>query len=98
MNLTEKEEIVKSECETAEVWKQSSRGFCKKGVLENFAKFTGKHLCQSPFFNKVAGLRPATFKKETLVQVFSYEFCEIFKNTFFHRTPSVAASVIENRE
>ena len=27
--------------------------FCKKGVLRNF---TGKHLCQSLFFNKVAGL------------------------------------------
>ena len=24
-------------------------------------------------------------KKETLTQVFSCEFCEIFKNTFFHR-------------
>ena len=30
----------------------------KKAVLRNFAKFTGKHLCQSLFFNKVAGLRP----------------------------------------
>ena len=30
----------------------------KKDVLRNFAKFTGKHLCQSLFFNKVAGLRP----------------------------------------
>ena len=28
-----------------------------KGVLRNFAKFTGKHLCQSFFFNKVADLR-----------------------------------------
>ena len=28
----------------------------KKGVLRNFTKFTGKHLCQSLFFNKVAGL------------------------------------------
>ena len=25
----------------------------KKGVLENFAKFTGKYPCQSLFFNKV---------------------------------------------
>ena len=25
----------------------------KKGVLRNFTKFTGKHLCQSLFFNKV---------------------------------------------
>ena len=30
--------------------------FCKKGILRNFARFTGKHLCQSLFFNKVAGL------------------------------------------
>ena len=31
--------------------------FCKKGVLRNFTKFTGKHLRQSLFFSKVAGLR-----------------------------------------
>ena len=30
----------------------------KKGVLRNFTKFTRKHLCQSRFFNKVAGLVP----------------------------------------
>ena len=30
---------------------------CEKGVLRNFAKFTGKHLCQSLFFNKVTGLQ-----------------------------------------
>ena len=29
--------------------------FCKKGAIRNFAKFTGKHLCQSFFFDKVAG-------------------------------------------
>ena len=32
--------------------------FYNEGVLRNFAKFTGKHMCQSLFFNKVAGLRP----------------------------------------
>ena len=26
-----------------------------KAILRNFAKSTGKHLCQSLFFNKVAG-------------------------------------------
>ena len=31
-------------------------------------------------------------EKETLVQVFSSDFCEIFKNIFFYRTPPVAAS------
>ena len=30
--------------------------FCKKSVLRNFAKFTGKHLCRSLVYNKVAGL------------------------------------------
>ena len=40
--------------------------FCKKGVLRNFVKLTGKHLCQSLFFNKVAGLRPATLLKKRL--------------------------------
>ena len=29
----------------------------KKVVLRNFAKFTGKHLCQSLFLNKIASLR-----------------------------------------
>ena len=57
--------------------------FYKKGVLRNFAKFTGKHLCQSLFFNKVAGTACNFIKKETLAQVFSCQFCEIFNNTFF---------------
>ena len=34
--------------------------FFEKGVLTNFTKFTEKHLCQSLFFPKVAGLRLAT--------------------------------------
>ena len=41
--------------------KQPPEMFCKKGILRNFAKFAGKHLCQSLVFNKVAGLRPSTF-------------------------------------
>ena len=61
----------------------------KKGVLKNFAKIVGKHLCQSLFFKKVAGLRPATLlKNETLAQVFSCEFCEISKSTSFLQNTS----------
>ena len=65
--------------------KRSSRSdvFCEKGVLRNFAEFTGKHLCHSLFFNKVAGGACNFIKKETLAQMFSCEFCEISKNTFF---------------
>ena len=60
--------------------------FYKKGILRNFAKFTRKQLCQSLFFNKVAGLRPQAQA--------SSEFCEISKNTFFYKTLPVAASVL----
>ena len=38
----------------------------KKGVLKNFGKFTGKHLCQGAFFNKIAGMSPATLLKKRL--------------------------------
>ena len=48
--------------------------FCKKDIPKNFTKFTGKHLWQS-----------LIIKKETLTQVFSCEFCENFKNTFYYR-------------
>ena len=32
----------------------ATRGVPKKRCFKNFAKFTGKHLCQSLFFNKEA--------------------------------------------
>ena len=41
--------------------KQPTEVFCKKGVFKNFAKLTGKHLCQIFFLNTGAGLRPATY-------------------------------------
>ena len=64
--------------------KQPPKVFCKKDGFRNFAKFTGKHMCQSLFFNKVAGLQPCKIiKKETLAQVIPCKFCEISKNTFF---------------
>ena len=72
--------------------KQPPQVFCKKGVLRDFAKFTGKHLCYSPFLNKIAGMACNFIKKETLTRVFSCEFCEITKNTFSERTRPVAAS------
>ena len=77
--------IIKSNCILllCHVPVRSSRQelFCKKGVLRNFANFTGKCLCQSLFF-----------KKETLTQAFSSGFCEIFKNFLSYRAPLVAAS------
>ena len=57
--------------------------FCKKGVLKNFAKFTGKHLCQSLFFNKVAGLRPVTLLKKRLWhRCFAMNFAKFLRTPF----------------
>ena len=61
----------------------------KKGVLRNFTKFTGKHLCQSLFLIRL--------QKETLAQVFSCNFCEISWNTFFTEPLWTTASVLSNR-
>ena len=66
--------------------------FYKKGALKNVAKFTEKHLCQSLFFNKVAGLRPAAFLKKKLWHRCFPGILQHLKNTFFHRTPLVATS------
>ena len=67
--------------------------FCKKDVLKKiWRKFTRRHLRWSLFLNKAGGLRPSTLLKKNLLQVFSCEFCEMFKNTCFHRLPVVAAS------
>ena len=49
----------------------------EKGVLRNFAKLTGKHLCQRLFFNKVVGLWHATLFKKSVSGAW----------TSFYRTP-----------
>ena len=53
--------------------------FFKRGVLKNFAILTGVLEYSTPVLeslsNKVAGL----------------QVCEIFKNSFFHRAPPMAA-------
>ena len=57
--------------------------FQKKGVLRNFLKLTGKHLCQSLFFNNVADLRPAILlKKETLHRWFPANFAKFLRTHF----------------
>ena len=58
--------------------------FYKKGVYRNFIKFTGKHLCQSFFLNKVAGFRPATLLKKRLLHIcFPVNFVKFLRTPFF---------------
>ena len=51
--------------------------FCKKGVIKNVAKFTGKDQCQSHFLIQLQALASQFIKKETLAQVFFCDICEI---------------------
>ena len=56
----------------------------KKGISKKFPKFTGKHLRQSVFFNKVASFRLATlFKKILCHRCFSVNFTKFLRTTFF---------------
>ena len=59
----------------------------KTGVLRNFAKFKGKHLCQRLFFNKNAGLRPATIiKKRLWHRCFPVNFAKFLRAPFLQNT------------
>ena len=77
---------------SVELRSSRSEVFCEKGLLNNFAKFTGKHKCQSLSFNKVARLRPATFLKKRLwYKCFPVNFAEFLRTSIFYRTPLEAA-------
>ena len=54
--------------------KQPPEVFRKKNIFRNFAKFTGKHLCQSPFFNKIVGLKLETLLKQRIWHTFFLVF------------------------
>ena len=58
-----------------------------RGVLRNFTKFTGKHLYQSLFFNKVSGLTSATLLKKRLShRCFPVIFPKFLRTPFLKNT------------
>ena len=46
-----------------------------KGVHKNLAKFTGEHLCQNLFFDKVTGLKPVLM---TIFKTDAFKYFAIF--------------------
>ena len=56
IEISRRQDTVKHDETFAKIKSIRPEVFRKKGVLRNFAKFTGKHLCQSFFFNKVSSL------------------------------------------
>ena len=81
--------------------KQPPEVFCKKRWLWKFRKIHRKTPAPGSLsLIKLQALPATLLKKETLAQVFSCEFCEISKNTFFTEhlwaTASVLISIAEN--
>ena len=69
--------------------------FSEKGVLRNFAKFTGKHLCQCLFFNKVAGLSLQPYIKKRLWHgCFPTNFAKFLRTPFV--TEHLCRLLLEN--
>ena len=72
--------------------------FCKKGVLKNFANFTGKNLCQNLILIKFHAFRERERDRErererdSNGKVNSCKILEIFKNTYFEEHQLTYAS------
>ena len=62
----------------------------KRYVLENFANFTGKHVCWTFFSIK---LQAWLYLKKTLTHVYCFEICEVFKNIYFEKHLLSTASI-----
>ena len=67
--------------------------FCKKVFLEILQNSQENTCARVSFLIKLQADACNFIEKETLAQLFSCEFYEISKNTFFHRAPLVATSV-----
>ena len=81
--------VVRKRSITGKTLVRSSHRRCsiRKGVLRNFAKFAGKHLCQGLFFNKVTGLRLATLlNKRIWGRCFPVNFAKFLKTPFLQNT------------
>ena len=81
--------------------KQPPEVFYEKKVFLEISQNSQKNTFVRVSFNKVAGLRPHAcnfIKKESLAQVFSCEFCQIPKNTFFTDDFRTSASVVCDEE
>ena len=66
--------------------RQNQIKFCSKRCWKE-QPFTGKHLCQSLFFNEVTVLRPATLSKKRLWhRCFPVNFAKFLRATFLQNT------------
>ena len=69
-------------------WKKRNRNsrpevFCKKSVLRNFTKFTGKQLCQSLFLKKKRPWPATLLKKRLWHRCFAVNIVKFLRTPFF---------------
>ena len=72
------------------VWSEAVVRRCSVKVLRNFANFTGKHLCQRLFFNKVAGPMLPSYRNRSVDSLwFLYDGnigpATLLEKTLWHR-------------
>ena len=72
------------------IQQQSFADVLQNRCSKNFANFTGKHLCWSLFLKRLQVEALQHYQNKH--RCFSCEVREIFQDTFFYRTPPVAAS------
>ena len=73
-------------------WGSHWRYSVKEGVLKNFAKFTGNHLCQSLLFRQACNF----IKKDSGTGVFLWILRNFLEHLFLQNTSS--GCLIENRD
>ena len=75
--------------------KVATRGVLWKKLFLKISQNSQKNTsARVSFLIKLQASELQLYKKETLALVFSWEFCEIFKNTFFTEHLRTAASVL----
>ena len=85
---------------SSKLQKQPQEVFYQKDGLKNFAKLTRKYLWQSLFFDKAAGMSPATLLEKRLWhRCFHVNFAKILKNTYFeeHLRTSVNLEYLQQK-
>ena len=79
---------LKIQTKTFLLQKQSPEVLYSKRCSKKFCKFIGKHLCQSLFFNKVAGLRPI---KTAVLKIFEGSQKNTWVGVFFNKVAGLNA-------
>ena len=89
-------DITQSMRNGSESWTWSNNSVLIWKMIVDEIEEVRKSNCSQMFFKK-GPFMPVTLLKRDSTQVFSYEYCKVFKNSVFYRTPLVAAFGYSNQ-